>query len=184
MPTVALTDAQATGLLALLEHAEHNIMAHAAIDGRRRGAMQRGISRLRDAIDGRAPTLDAIDHQLDALGALVAELRDPAVIRRCRAAIDELVGAVRVAAGVERLRLAAAQCGDETYTRWASGVLERYAEGDPRWRDAAVTLFDDLCLGAAEGDDVPPVLGRASGERRRRARRLGCVTGASSDSED
>lgn len=170
MPTVALTDAQATGLLALLEHAEHNIMAHAHLDGRRRGAMQRGITRLRDAIGGRAPTLDAIDHQLDALGALMAELRDPDVIRRCRAGIDALVGAVRIAAGVERLRLAAAQCGDETYARWASGVLERYAAGDPRWREAAITLFDDLCLGPAEGDEVPPLLSH-TGMQARRARR-------------
>lgn len=162
MLTIDLTDAQATGLLALLEHAEQRAIENLKLDPRQLAAMQRGVERFRRAIEG-ATSIPDFDPILEDLGRTLDGLHDPRVITRCLARVRDLIGSVRIAAGVERFRRHSARRGDEAYCRWADGVLHRFGTGDPRWIDAAVTLFDDVCAGpeAPAGrrpgfEDVPP----------------------------
>lgn len=146
MLTIDLTDAQATGLLALLEHAELRATENLRLDPRQLAAMQRGVERFRRAIEG-ATSIPDFDPILEDLGRTLDGLHDPRVITRCLARVRDLIGSVRIAAGVERFRRHSARRGDEAYCRWADGVLHRFGTGDPRWIDAAVTLFDDVCAG-------------------------------------
>lgn len=152
MLTIDLTEAQATGLLALLEHVEQRAVDQLKIDPRLLAAMRRGVERFRHAVDGVRPPTD-FDPILEDLGLTLDGLRDARVITQSLDRLTELVGAVRIAAGVERVRLAAARRGELAYSRWANGVLDRFGAGDPRWLDAAVTLLDDLCAGVNGGDD-------------------------------
>ncbi|MEZ4431925.1 MAG: hypothetical protein R3F65_05885 [bacterium] len=181
MLTIDLTEAQATGLLALFEHVEHRAVDQLRIDPRLLAAMRRGVERFRDAVDGVRPPTD-FDPLLEDLGATLDGLRDARVITESLERLHELVGAVRIAAGVERVRLAAARRGELAYSRWADGVLDRFGAGDPRWLDAAVTLLDDICApGGGDDDDedddlddlddAPAITARAAPSAPRRARR-------------
>lgn len=168
MLTIDLTHAQATGLLALLEHAEQRAVDHLELDPRRLVAMRRGVERFRRALDG-VKTIEDFDPLLEDLGRTLDGLHDPATVTRCLDRLRDLTAAVRIAAGVERFRRTAARRGQEAYTRWADGVLGRFAAGDPRWIDAAITLFDDL---TAAPDDHPdptarPPDGAPAGRRGR-----------------
>lgn len=151
MITVELSRAQAAGLLELADRLAAEGTPPAGMDGKRFIAANRGIDRLRDALQGHAP--GELHVELDAVADALDELHDPDMLARLRARFRDLGQAVRLLADVERVRRRALVDHNRPAVRKADMVLKLAREENIGWRALAADLV------AACHDGLPSEFG-------------------------